>query len=327
MDAYKIDSHKLMYHVERLSGWLRGETIYPIHVEISPSGACNHRCVFCAKDFVGYRKKYLDAAVLAERLNEMGTLGVKSAMYAGEGEPLLHRRIGEIVRHTRACGIDVAITTNGVLLGEALCEEILPATEWIKIRINAGRAETYSRIHQCRPDDFTKVIRNLERAVRLRTGNVRRCSLGMQMLLLPENWSEAPALAGIARDIGVDYLVIKAYSHHPASKTQRYKGISYQGHESLAEELANYETEAFQVVFRARTMESWDDRQREYDACLALPFWAYLDSSGDLWGCRRHLADDRFRYGTIYRQTFREIWTGEKRYASLRFVANELPDG
>jgi len=65
-----------------------------------------------------------------------------------------------------------------------------------------------------------------------------------------------------------------------------------------------------------------DDRQRGYGACLALPFWAYLDSSGDLWGCSTHLADDRFRYGNIYRQTFREIWTGEKRAASLRFVAN-----
>jgi len=90
--------------------------VFPIYVEISPSGACNHRYVFCAKDFVGIGNSTStrDPGGPAGR---DGGAGVKSTMYAGEGEPLLHRQIGEIVRHTRACGIDAAITTNGVLLG------------------------------------------------------------------------------------------------------------------------------------------------------------------------------------------------------------------
>ncbi|MBE9532248.1 MAG: radical SAM protein, partial [Proteobacteria bacterium] len=36
MDKYKIDSHKLIYHVERTNEWLSGEDIYPIYVEMSP---------------------------------------------------------------------------------------------------------------------------------------------------------------------------------------------------------------------------------------------------------------------------------------------------
>ena len=52
MDKYRIDSHKLVYHVSRVNGWLNGENIYPIYAEISPSGACNHRCSYCALDFM-----------------------------------------------------------------------------------------------------------------------------------------------------------------------------------------------------------------------------------------------------------------------------------
>ncbi|HAB51888.1 MAG TPA: radical SAM protein, partial [Ignavibacteriales bacterium] len=51
MDKYRIDSHKLMYHVSRINDWLEGKIIYPIYAEISPSGACNHRCTYCALDF------------------------------------------------------------------------------------------------------------------------------------------------------------------------------------------------------------------------------------------------------------------------------------
>ena len=57
-DKYKIDSHKLMYHVHRVSDWISHENIYPIYVEISPTGTCNHRCIFCSVDFMGYQKRF-----------------------------------------------------------------------------------------------------------------------------------------------------------------------------------------------------------------------------------------------------------------------------
>ena len=38
----RMDSHKLIYHPDAVSRWLKGENIYPIEIEISPSGTCNH---------------------------------------------------------------------------------------------------------------------------------------------------------------------------------------------------------------------------------------------------------------------------------------------
>jgi len=324
MDKYRIDSHKLIYHVSRVHHWLEGKVIYPLYMEISPSGMCNHRCTFCGLDFMEYQKKFLDTGILKERLSEMGALGLKSVMYAGEGEPFLHKQIEEIISHTKKSGIDVALTTNAVLFKESLAEEVLGNVEWIKVSINAGTSETYAKIHRTKPSDFDTVIANMSRAVKIKRDNGYHCALGMQLLLLPDNMNEAVALATLARNIGMDYLVVKPYSQHLLSKTQIYKDIKYNDCLSLADELKKINTNEFSVIFRLRAMTKWDAGTRNYKNCLAQPFWSYLDAGGNVWGCSVYLGDSRFLYGNIYENTFQEIWKGEKRRESLRWVDKEL---
>src|SRR5208283_4525421 len=305
MDKYRIDGHKLMYHVPRVNGWLEGKIIYPVYMEISPSGQCNHRCTFCALDFMEYQKRFLSTAPLLERLAEMGRCGLKSIMYGGEGEPLLHPDIVEIINHTGKSGIDVALTTNAVLLKEELAVQILEDMEWIKVSIGGATPGTYSRVHRTKPSDFDDVIKNLAGAVRIKRTNGYRCTMGMQMLLLPENEHEMLLLAETARDIGMDYLVIKPYSQHPLSKTKRYENIKYSEYTKVSEKLEALNTEDFNVIFRMHAMEKWDQGGRRYNRCLALPFWSYIDSGGNVWGCSAYLGDERFLYGNKYEETFR----------------------
>lgn len=324
MDKYRIDSHKLLYHVPRVNDWLNGKLIYPIYMEMSPSGACNHRCTFCALDFMGYQKRQLSPDVLVERLSEMGHLGLKSIMYGGEGEPLLHGQIAEIIHHTKKSGIDVALTTNAVLLKESLSEKIIADLEWIKVSIGAATRETYGKIHRTKPSDFDTVFKNLKYALQIKRNNGYKCALGMQILLLPENKHEVVFLAEIARDIGMDYLVVKPYSQHPLSKTDRYKDIKYNECMHLSDELSKINTKEFSVIFRSNTMKRWDENIKNYNRCLSLPFWSYIDSGGNVWGCSVYLGDERFYYGNIYKNSFKEIWEGEGRERSLNWVEKEL---
>lgn len=324
MDKYNIDSHKLVYHVKRVNDWLEGKNIYPIYAEISPTGACNHRCVFCGLDFMEYKPRFLDKELLNKRLFEMGSFGLKSIMYAGEGEPLLHKEIGDIILCTKKAGIDVAVTTNGVLLNKKLVDKTLGSIEWIKISINAGTKETYSKIHGTNPNDFDRVVDNLRYAVRARAENSYKTVIGMQLLLLPDNWQEVELLAEKAKEIGLDYLVIKPYSQHLLGKSTEYKNVKYSDYSHLSCALEKFNDKKFNVIFRMDTMNKWDEGKHEYDQCLALPFWSYIDAGGNVWGCSCFLGNERFYYGNINDDTFEAIWTGEKRKISLQWVNSEL---
>ncbi len=324
MDKYRIDSHKLMYHIDRLNQWMKGDTIYPIYIEASPSGGCNHRCVYCGLDFMGYKPAFYDAEKFGTVLTELGRLGVKSIMYAGEGEPFLNRQFPQILANTRNAGIDAAITTNAVLFKEEYTEEVLANTQWIKVSINAGTAKTYAAIHGTNESDFAKVIKNMTHAADVKKKGGYKCALGMQMLLLPENSSEVCTLAEIARNAGMEYLVIKPYSQHPQSITTKYSDINYKDYYSLADELQKYNTPDFKCIFRLNTMKKWDAGEKPYERCCALPFWSYIDSEGNVWGCSMYMKDQKFLYGNIFEQSFEAIWNGKRRRESLEYVAKEL---
>lgn len=321
-DPHRIDAHKLMFHPRRVAAWRevggdweRAKEVYPLYVEVSPVGACNHRCTFCAVDYIGYKAKQLGVEVLSERLREMGSLGVKSVMYAGEGEPLLHKGINEIVVATVDAGVDAAFTTNAVLLDKL---EELARCEWVKVSLNAGTRATYAAVHRCKEKDWDTVWRNLKGAV-ARKG---KCTIGVQTLLLPENEKEVLGLAALCQDTGVDYLVVKPYSQHKFSITRQYEGVEYAGAYKLREQLALFDSDRFQVVFRDEAMAT---TEHDYAKCSATPyFWAYVMASGDVYSCSAYLLDERFRLGNLNEQSFREIWQGERRRANWALVGGAL---
>tara|TARA_B100000035_G_scaffold36111_1_gene27277 strand:- start:9811 stop:10917 length:1107 start_codon:yes stop_codon:yes gene_type:complete len=333
-DKYAIDSHKLIYHPKWVSSlvdvkgqWEKAKEIYPIYIEVSPVGACNHRCTFCAVDYIGYKARMLDADILTERLEEMGKLGVKSIMYAGEGEPMLHKKIVEIVKATKKAGIDVSFTTNATIMNDKFINEALEHTSWIKVSINAGTPETYSKIHQTKEKDFHKVIDNLKKAVIHKKKNNINCTIGAQALLLPENADEMEDLIKLCKDeIGLDYLVVKPYSQHLSSETTIYDNVDYRNYMHLEDKFNDYSDENFELVFRSHTMKKYvEPTENRYKKCNATPFaWAYLMADGELYGCSAYLLDGRFAYGNVMKDSFKDVWQSEKRKENFFFVKDKL---
>ena len=164
----RMDSHKLIYHPDVVARWLLEENIYPIEIEISPSGSCNHRCVFCAVDYIGYQPSFLDKDIILRDIRQMSRKGLKSVICSGEGEPLLNKDMPDIANEIKACGVDVAMSTNGVLFTKDKINECIQAFTWIRFSVASMEQSSYDQIQRGKPDDLERVKANLADAVQVK---------------------------------------------------------------------------------------------------------------------------------------------------------------
>ena len=311
MDKYRIDSTKIQFHPKLVAQWLEADTwekakkVYPPYWEITTSAACNHRCTFCSVDAIGYPAILMDGSILAARMWEAKELGIKSVMYAGTGEPLSHKRINNIVQSAHEAGLDQAFTTNGVLLDKLQNPELC---SWIKISLNAGTKETYAKIHQTDEKDWDKVWENIRSLV----GRRQNCTVGIQCVVLPENYQDMGTLASLSRDAGADYLVLKPYSQGTFSLVQR--SIDYRRMEDELQKVTELSTDSFEVIYRENAVKGEIEGKHHYEKCMATPFvWVYNMADGRVFTCSAHLMNPDFCIGNLNTQSFQEIWEGEGR--------------
>jgi GTP 3',8-cyclase len=314
---YFVDSHKLIYHPERITEFHKTGDCYPIYVEFGITNACNHRCIFCALDFLTFGGNFIDKDVLIKNLELMAKKGVKSVMFAGEGEPLLHKDIGLFTQKAKEFGLDVSITTNGVLFNKEKIKEILPNLTWIRFSIDAGTKEGYSKIHGTRLEDFDILMENLKEAVRFKEENKLNVTIGAQFLMIPQNIQEGTILAEKLKSIGLDNLQIKPYAIHPKS----INDLSNNPYdlEKFKEEIMKHDSDDFRVLFRSETLE----RIKEgiiYPECYGLPFFALVDSKGNVIPCNIFYGETGSYYGNLYENSFPEIWESEKRKEIIKKI-------
>ncbi|MEW5694241.1 MAG: radical SAM protein [Candidatus Hydrogenedentota bacterium] len=322
-DTYLLNSHKLHYHIERVYQWLIGKNVYPVYMEVGLTKACNHRCIFCAFDYTGFAGVFIRTDRLLEVISELSKLGVKSIMYAGEGEPLLHKDIAKIVQHTKKCGIDVSMETNGVLFNDEKIAGIIPYLEWIRVSLNAGTPQNYAKIHGTRKQDFYKILSNLEKMNEYKKKHKLKTTIGVQMILLQENMDEPVKLASVLSKIGIDYFSVKPYIKHPQSENKFRIDYNIEKILKMKKQLEKYETKNFKTILRSSCLLKLK-QQRLYKICYGLPFFAEITSSGNVYTCGPYLYRDEFCYGNIHRNSFREIWESKKRKRILNYVLERL---
>lgn len=313
MDEWQIDGGKLHLHPAWAAQWLEATTwekakkLYPLYWEITTSAACNHRCTFCSTDAIGYPAILMDEKVLIPKIASAHQHGVKSVMFGGTGEPLTHKKMSLITSMIADFGMDVAFTTNGVLLNKLAP---IDKCTWIKVSLNAGTRDSYAEIHRTDAKDWDKVWANIRDAVK-RKGN---CTIGVQCVVLPENAYDMKNLAAMCIDAGVDYLVLKPYSQATFMLSHKYENIDYAAMREYLQEVAKISTPTFKVIYRGNAINEEIGKKHSYDKCRATPSaWVYSMADGRVFTCSAHLLDERFCIGNLNENTFQEIWEGEKR--------------
>ena len=243
-----LDSHKVSYHYDRVEAWENEEKIAPVSVDMALTRSCGAMCSFCYAMMQEPQER--PAIKVKEALNlldDFAEIGVRGVSLISDGESTLSKAYVPFIQHAAKLGIDVGNATNAWEWEPEKIEQVLPHLTWVRFTVAAGKPESYAKIMYKGPEHtevFDRAMSHIKYAVDLKKRNNLKCTLGIQMVLMPEFKDEIIDFSQLALDLGVDYGVIK----HCSDDEFGTLGVDYEKYESMygllkeAEEMSNEDT-------------------------------------------------------------------------------------
>ena len=214
----------------------RGETVpgLPDELYIETTNRCNLKCRTCPQ-YWGMDEDAADLTLDQVRRILDWFPDVKRVVLHGIGEPLLNRRLPEIIAAVKRRGAYALFNTNGLLLRGGMADAIAASgLDELRVSVDAAAPETYALVRGA--DGFDRIVQNLRAfaEVKLRK-QATNPKVSLWITGMKTNVRELPALVELARDIGVEevYLQRLVYSERGlAAESEALYGQSE--HDDLA---------------------------------------------------------------------------------------------
>ena len=302
-----------------------GVRIPPIYIDLGVTSVCNSNCIYCYAIHQRKLGEVLPTDVLLKVMRDAPRLGVKSLSITGDGEPTLNSSLYCALLTGKEAGLDLSVCTNGVLLDPEKLDILLATNVWLRFNLSAGTREGYLRVH--RKDNWEQVKKNIQDAVRIKKERGYKCTIGLQMVLVPQCYDQIIPESEFAVDTGVDYLVIKQYSDTGCSEMVQVERDWYKNGElnatlKKAEGMSNQVT---QVIPKWGLMQWHNDKP--YNHCYDIPLLIEISGSGKVYPCGYHFRSPLFEMGDLLKQDLEEIITSEKYWEVIRYCREDMVVG
>ena len=170
----------LSWKIKLLKGLLSRKyaSVGPLSATVDVTRRCNLRCLGCR-----YHSPLLNAVspgdqsvndidlAMFERLcNDLVAIKTRYLILIGEGEPLLHPQIINLIATAKKAGLHVTLMTNGVLLDAGKISAFLDVRlDVLKVSFWATSVEEYHKNHPGSPPRlFEKIVSGLEQTKRMK---------------------------------------------------------------------------------------------------------------------------------------------------------------
>lgn len=329
-ERFRFDGHKMMHHLDRIAAWQKGERFAPIHIDMGLTKFCNTACIYCYAVVQNMTKGTMIAGdALLRYIEDCGKLGVRSIGFIGDGEPTLNPAVYDASVLAAKNGIDVSMATNGIILDMDRAHEFLRDMTWIRFNLSAGEAQGFSRVHQSIPGNFDLLVDKIRELVRLKKEHGYKCTLGLQMVLIPECFDQVIPEAKLGAELGVDYFVIK----HCSDSEYKEIGINYQNYMTVGDMLkeaesysnGNYVVQAkWSKIMAAGESDLYKDGYRKYDVCYGTPFLLQVSGNGKVYPCGPFFNKERFYIGDLHEQRFFDMVMGDRYWEVHNDIAKSV---
>lgn len=144
----------------------------PLSLHVFPSYYCNFRCSYCLHSLneeklkqLAFKRQLMEFDTYRKTIDSLEEFGstLKALIFAGHGEPLIHKDIAAMVAYAKKnnAAERVEIVTNASLLEQALSEQLIEAgLDRLRISVQGVSAEKYRDISGI-DIDFEKLLENI----------------------------------------------------------------------------------------------------------------------------------------------------------------------
>jgi MoaA/NifB/PqqE/SkfB family radical SAM enzyme len=331
-ERFRFDGHKMMHHLDRVQAWQNGERFAPVHIDMGLTKFCNTACLYCYAVVQNMTKgTMIGREALLNFVRDCGKLGVRSLGFIGDGEPTLNPTLYDATVLAGELGIDTAMATNGILLDMDRAHDLLKNMSYIRFNLSAGTPEGFRRVHQSVESNFDVLIAKIRELVKIKKENNYKCTLGLQMVLIPECFDEVLAEARLGAELGVDYFVIK----HCSDSEYKEIGIDYDAYLQIGDLLKQAEalsTESYVVqakwnkINAAGETNLYKDGFRKYDQCFGTAFLLQISGNGKIYPCGPFFNKERFYIGDLHTDSFYDLVANSERYWQVHKDVSESVD-
>jgi radical SAM protein with 4Fe4S-binding SPASM domain len=321
-DSYKMNSHKLMWHLDRLTPWMEDKKIVPLYIDMGITQTCNISCTYCFYATPENRtKKIISTDNMKIFLKECAEMGVKAIGILGDGEPMVHKGVYDIINSGKEYGLDMAISTNGKTLNSEKAKQFLSSLSWIRFNISAAKKSTYAKVMGTSEDTYDTVIKNIKLCVALKQKYNLDVTIGMQMVLVPDCLDDIVDFAKLGKQIGVDYAVIKQCSEN-LNQNLALTLKDFADHKDKLLEAEQFTDENFSMIVKWEKIQKFG--VRNYEQCYGCEFLPQISGAGDVYPCGSLFLNPEYYIGNINTHSFKDIVHGERYHEVMKKVTSDV---
>jgi len=308
----EFSEFKVVNHFDRVHAVLRGELPPPITLELDPTNACIHNCIWCIDGRL--RKEHPDYLPRQAALNiveDAKKMGIRSLVVKGGGEPLIYPYVDELLFRAKEIGLEVGIITNGERIVEHV-DAILQTCTWIRVSLDAGSAETHQVTHRSKnPRAFEQIWEGIQAIA-------DKVYTGIIYIIHPATFHEMGVAAKRAKAAGCRYIGFKrVVAKEEVFDTELYMSIDA----NYLFARRQYEDENFSVMgFRIYNF-SKGPAGKPYELCLGHHLVGIVAANGHVYACCMTRGNEEYCFGNVHEQGLGEIWAGPRRKEVLDKIA------
>jgi MoaA/NifB/PqqE/SkfB family radical SAM enzyme len=331
----RIFMASLKEKADLLRGLIQGDRAYtsPFFITVDVSRRCNLRCLGCqyqysqTRGFFPHRGSavdYIPVDLVKKLCEQFAKSNLKEVSIMGEGEPLLHPEILEIISTFKKTGLRVSLTTNGTLLDSLFNGLVTTGLDELKVSFWANSLDEYEKNYPgVDKKNFYRVLEGLRLIAKEKaTQGSGAPAIGLHMPLNRFNYKRLYSRLELAQAAGCDFISFSCY--RPWGKEFASFALTQEEIHEVCLELSRIEDHARIVPLKHNIDELLLRYRLGQSVWKFLPCyigWIHtrIKMDGTVFPCN----SCRLPMGNLHQESFEHIWNGAP-YRRFRRTASSL---